>query len=76
MTKCVEEGFDILLTVDKNILYQQSVSKYDLTVVVFNAANSKVTTLIKFLPEFESRVHSFEKGNCIICEQPALGIKP
>ena len=27
MTKCVEDNFDILLTVDKNILYQQSVLK-------------------------------------------------
>lgn len=61
MTKCVEDNMDILLTVDKNILFQQSVIKYNLTVVVFNAADSKIETLIRFLQPFESEIPSFEK---------------
>jgi len=63
MTKCVEDKIDILLTIDKNILFQQSVNKYDLTVVVFNAPDSKISTLIEFLASFESKVGTFQKGN-------------
>lgn len=62
MTKCVEDGIDILITIDKNILYQQSVSKYSLTVVVFDALNSKVNTLANFLPQFENEVNTYQKG--------------
>ena len=61
MTKCVEEGFDVLLTVDKNILYQQSIVKYHITVVVLDAANSKIETLIPFIEPFEKQTHLFEK---------------
>ena len=61
MTKCVENSIDILLTIDKNILFQQSIIKYDLTVVVFDAMDSKINTLLQFLTTFESKVHLFEK---------------
>ena len=52
MAKCVDDNIDILLTIDKNILFQQSVSKYDLTVVVFDATDSKISTLVQFLTTF------------------------
>ena len=55
MTKCVDEHFDILLTVDKNILYQQSIVKYNITVVVFDAVNSKIDTLIPLLHCLKNR---------------------
>ncbi len=61
MTKCIEDKIDILLTIDKNILFQQSISKYDITVVVFDAIDSKIDTLVSFLPAFESQVQSYEK---------------
>src|ERR1022692_486953 len=61
MTKCVEDNIDILLTTDKNILFQQSITKYDLTVVVFDAADSKITTLLQFVAAFENKVHLFER---------------
>ena len=68
MTKCVESSFDILLTIDKNILYQQSVAKYDLTVVVLNAQDSKISTLSAFIPSFEAKLKSFEKNNLYTLE--------
>ena len=61
MTKCVDDGIDLILTIDKNILFQQSIVKYDLSIVVFDAMDSKVSTLIQFLPAFESRMSTFEK---------------
>ncbi len=61
MAKCVENDIDILLTVDKNILFQQSIIKYDITVVVFDTTNSKINTLIQFLPTFENQMPSFER---------------
>ncbi len=68
MTKCVENSFDILLTIDKNILYQQTINKYNVTIVVFNARNSKVSSLIPFLPSFEKNVYSYGKGKLYTIE--------
>lgn len=69
MTKCVENNIDILLTIDKNILYQQSILKYDLTVVVLDAADSKITTLIQFLSNFETMVETFEKRKLYVIKE-------
>jgi hypothetical protein len=34
MTRCVENNFDIILTIDKNLMFQQNLDKYPLTIVV------------------------------------------
>jgi predicted nuclease of predicted toxin-antitoxin system len=66
MAKCIENDFDILLTIDKNILYQQSVDKYDIIVVVFDAPDSKINTLIQFIERFNERLSLFEKRNLYV----------
>ena len=70
MTKCVEDGIDILLTIDKNILFQQNISKYNLCVVIFDSIDSKVSSLITFLPSFEHMLGSIEKGRLYLIEPP------
>lgn len=61
MTLCVENGFEILLTIDKNLQYQQNLEKYPLTIAVLNSVTSKVEELILFLPAFEKQVPFFQK---------------
>ncbi len=55
MTFCVENNFDILLTIDKNLMYQQSLEKYSVTIVVLNSLTSKIEELLTFLPSFKSQ---------------------
>ena len=45
MTLCVEHEFDILLTIDKNLRYQQNLDKYPITIVVLNSFTSKIEEL-------------------------------
>lgn len=61
MTLCVENNFDILLTIDKNLQYQQNLDKYPVTVVVLNSFTSKVEDLVTFLPSFRSQINSLQK---------------
>ena len=56
----------ILLTIDKNILRQQIIGKYNLIVVILDTSSSKLEMLIKFLPAFEEQVSSFSKGKLYI----------
>ena len=60
MAYCVEDNFDILLTIDKNLMFQQNIENYPLTIVVFNSFTSKLNELITFLPDFKSQVYRFE----------------
>ena len=61
MTLCVENGFEILLTIDKNLQHQQNLDKYPITIVILNSYTSKVEELIEFLPEFEAQLPGFQK---------------
>jgi len=60
MTLCVENGFEILLTIDKNLQHQQNLDKYPISIVIFNSYTSKVEELIGFLPEFEAQLTSYQ----------------
>jgi predicted nuclease of predicted toxin-antitoxin system len=44
-------GFDVLLTLDKNLSKQQNLSKFQMTIILLNAHNSKHETLLRFVPE-------------------------
>jgi len=36
MAFCVENNFEILLTIDKNMLYPQNIEKYNISHIVFD----------------------------------------
>ena len=62
LAKCVENKFDILLTIDKNLSYQQNLDKLPISIVIFDTDNSKIESLLKFIPLFEQEVPKLKKG--------------
>ena len=70
LAQAARAGFDLLLTIDKNILYQQSITAFDLSLVVFDTPSSKIEHLVRFLPEFKRRVHEFEKRRMYLISLP------
>lgn len=69
MAYCFENKFDILLTIDKNLIRQQNLDKYPVTIVVFNCFTSKIEELITFLPSFKSQVDALQKHKAYIIEK-------
>ncbi len=69
MTAASIEGFDILLTIDKNLQHQQNVGQYPLIVAVLNSPSSKLEVMITFLPSFEKQLPSFLKGQAYLVEK-------
>jgi len=69
MTFCVENNFDILLTIDKNLMFQQNLDQYPLTIVILNSRTSKIEELVTFLPSFKSQINNFQKQKDYIIEK-------
>lgn len=69
MARCVEKGFDLLLALDKNLMNQQNLSKYKLTLVVFNCGTSKIEELVLFLPSLKALISSFETHKAYVIEK-------
>jgi predicted nuclease of predicted toxin-antitoxin system len=69
MAYCVENSFDILLTIDKSLMFQQNLHKYPVTIVVLNCLTSKIEELITFLPAFRLQIPSLQKHQAYIVER-------
>lgn len=61
MSYCTENNFDILLTIDKNLTFQQNLDKYSVIIVVLNCNTSKIEKLITFLPAFKAQIPQLQK---------------
>ena len=69
MTLCVENAFDILLTIDKNMAYQQNMDKYKVSIAVLNAATSKIEELSLFIPAFILQAPALEPHKVYFTER-------
>jgi predicted nuclease of predicted toxin-antitoxin system len=69
LTLCTENNFDVLLTIDKNLVNQQNLNKYPISIVVFNSITSKVEELNLFIPNFTEQVLKFEPHKVYIIEK-------
>ena len=71
MRVAVEAGFDVLLTIDKNLEYQQNLKSFDLIVAVFDVRENKVSAYQPLLSLFEQQMSTFTRGNAfMITENP------
>jgi hypothetical protein len=69
LTECVNNNFSIVLTIDKNLMFQQNLDKYLLTIVVLNSLPSKIEELVLFMPSFKAKIDSFEKHKAYLIDK-------
>ena len=66
LTRAIENGFDLVLTIDKNISYQQNLIKHNISIVALDVLSSNIVDIAPVIPEFIRRIESFEKGKFYI----------
>lgn len=62
LSAAIDQDFDILLTIDKNIGYQQNMGNFKIAVVIFDTERSTIEHLVGFLPEFKVSADGYGKG--------------
>ena len=70
MSAAMGESFDMLLTIDKNLEFQQNLKKYDIIVVVFDVMQKNVKLYEPLLPAFEAQLPTFVKGSVYQIKSP------
>lgn len=68
ISKVEQAGFEMLLTIDKKIKYQQNISKYNIIIVIINTSSSSIESLSEYIPNLNKAIGSFEKGNFYFIE--------
>ena len=69
MSLCIENDFDLVLTIDKNLMFQQNIGKHNITIAALNSLTSKIEELVLFIPSFKNQIKNLEKHKAYIIEK-------
>lgn len=70
LAAAVEAGFDVLLTIDKNMRHQQNMANYEIAVIMFDAVSNRTPDVAPFIPIFEQKVSTCPKFKIRVIERP------
>jgi hypothetical protein len=54
--------FDVFVTVDRNLPFQQHLAKFDIAVILLRAKTNRITDLVALVPELVSIIPSAKSG--------------
>lgn len=60
-----ETSFDVVVTTDKSIKYQQNVLKYKVALIVLRAMSNDVEDLIELVPQRLETLDTIQNGECV-----------
>ena len=66
MTLAQENGFDVFITGDRNLSYQQNTSRYGLAIVVLAAGSTDLNHTLPLMPKVLSLFASLRPGQ-VVC---------
>jgi hypothetical protein len=59
------DKFDVFVTIDGNLDYQQNLSDAAIGVIVFQAPNNKVETLLPLIPAVRTKLNEMKPGTVL-----------
>jgi hypothetical protein len=60
-----ELEFDVFVTIDRNLLFQQHVPKFQLAIVLIHSVSNRLEDLLKLLPAILDAIPKATKGNVL-----------
>jgi hypothetical protein len=66
LLKLMVEEFDVFITIDGNLSYQQQLSEYDIAFVVLRSKTSRLEDLQPLMPEVKVKLETIQAGEVVI----------
>jgi hypothetical protein len=60
-----EKEFDVFLTVDRNLTFQQNLPKFDITVLVIRARTNRLRDLVPLVPKILDALTDPQRGKAL-----------
>lgn len=60
-----EKEFDVLVTMDRNLSFQQSLPKFGIALVVLGARSNRLADLLPLVPEIAAAISSAKPGKAL-----------
>jgi predicted nuclease of predicted toxin-antitoxin system len=68
LARAAQEGFEVFLTVDRNLRHQQNVKKLPIAVVVVHVRNNEYDEVRPFVPRIEEVLARIQRGALVVIE--------
>ena len=62
LMRLAEAGFDVFITVDRNLSFQQNLPKYNIAVIVLRAKSNRLSDLQSFASKIVEVLPNLQKG--------------
>jgi hypothetical protein len=66
LLRLVESEYDVFLTTDQNLPYQQNLKKFNLAFVILQASSNKIDELLPLVPKTLDALDHISKGDLVI----------
>lgn len=60
-----QDHFDVLVTLDNNIPYQQPLQQFDIAVVILRPSRSRLEELLELIPEIQRILEGVQPGHVV-----------
>ena len=68
LMKVAEADFDVFITVDRNLSYQQNLTKYDIALIVLRAKSNRYIDLAPFAESIRQNLPNLSPGTAKVLE--------
>lgn len=65
LLRLAEKQFDVFITIDKGMQYQQNVSKFRLGIIMLSAPTNRVEALKLLIPSVKKSLEEIKAGNVV-----------
>ena len=65
ITAMQNDGFDFLITSDKNLQYQQNIAKYSISFIILNVADNNYETILPLIEKIKKILQTKDKTKLI-----------
>jgi len=65
LLKSAQNQYDVLITTDSNMKYQQRLSDYNIALIVLRAFNTKLESYLPLVPEIENVLTTIQPGEVV-----------
>ncbi len=72
LMKLAEVDFDVFVTVDRNLSYQQNLAKYNIALVVLKARSNRYVDLLPFAEPIRKSLSGIHKGRARLISIPEI----
>ena len=60
------ESFDVFITVDRNLSFQQNIASLSIAVIVLQARSNRLADLKVLIPDLLTAIHSAQRGRVLV----------